>query len=171
MSLTDEQQVVWDSLHGITDPTLKEYAERHPTKMPKYLKIQQALRSPKAEFQPVQAWRKGPGGTADKWEDGLAELKKFLPMRGKAVCRGLFDIEQALGETVYWGKITWVYRTVYTRYHQDVVMGADILIEGCANDAGSVNYYYDNTSHAEGAHRWAILNGKKVTFNELAKNN
>jgi hypothetical protein len=60
--------------------------------------------------------------------------------------------------------MTWVYKYVYTRYGHDIVLGADVLIEGHAKETGYVNYYYDNSSSAEGAHRFVIINGKKDTI-------
>jgi len=161
MVMTAKKQAMWDTLKGLTDPIVVEYANKHPGKMSKYSRIQRALRQPFAMFQPVRATRSGPGGKAKKWEDGLEELIKFMPLRRKSIPKSLADIEAKIGEKVYWGKMTWVYKYVYTRYGADIVLGADVLIEGHGTKTGTVNYYYDNSSSAEGAHRFVIINGKK----------
>jgi len=164
MTLSAEKQATWDTLKGLTDPELQNYADKFPDKMRKYSRIQTALREPQAKFQPVKAWRSGPGGTAKKCADGIDKLVKFIPLRRKTIVKAMAEIEAKIGEKVYWGKMTWVYKYVYTRYHADIVLGADVLIEGCADNAGTVNYYYDNSSSAEGAHRFVIINGKKDTI-------
>lgn len=164
MAITAEKQAVWDTLKGITDPIVKDFANKNPDKMPKYTRIQSALRQPHAMFQPVKAIRNGPGGSAKKYADGVDELVKFMPLRRKAIAKAMVDIENKIGEKVYWGKMTWVYKYVYTRYGRDIVLGADVLIEGHGTKTGTVNYYYDNSSSAEGAHRFVIINGKKDTI-------
>jgi hypothetical protein len=164
MNLSANKQKTWDTLRGITEPTLVDFANKFPEKLAKYMLIQQALREPHAMFQPVRAWRDGPGGKADKYEDGVDSLVKFMPLRRKTIAKAMAEIEAKVGEKVYWGKMTWVYKYVYTRYGRDVVLGADVLIEGVAHNAGTVNYYYDNSSSAEGAHRWVIINGVKETI-------
>jgi len=163
MSLVAEQQDTWDTLKGITDPTVRVYADGK-TNQAKYLRIQRALNLPRASFQPVKAVRAGPGKTYSKWEDGIEELHKFMPQRRRTIANAMRDIEEKIGEKVYWGKMTFVYKYVYTRYHEDIVLGADVLIEGVATNTGTVNYYYDNSSSAEGAHRFVIINGKKDTI-------
>jgi len=160
-TLTAKKQETWDTLKGITNTIIKEYADKAPEKYAKYMRIQKALRQPHAMFQPVRAIRNGPGGKATKWKDGLEELVKFMPLRRKSIPKSLADIEAKIGEKVRWSKMTWVYKFVYTRYGRDIVLGADVLIEGHAKKTGTVNYYYDNSSSAEGAHRYVIINGKK----------
>ena len=164
MELTAEKQVVWDTLKGLTDPELIGYANKYPDKISKYSRIQKALREPWSMFQPVKAVRSGPGGKATNPTDGVEELVKFMPLRRKAIAKAMADIETKIGEKVYWGKMTWVYKYVYTRYRHDLILGADVLIEGHATKTGTVNYYYDNSSSAEGAHRFVIINGKKDTI-------
>jgi hypothetical protein len=83
MSLTAEKQATWDTLKGITDPVVKEYANKPGAKQAKYLRIQRALRQPHAMFQPVRAVRNGPGGQAKKWASGLEELVKFMPLTSR----------------------------------------------------------------------------------------
>jgi len=161
MSLSADKQATWDTLIGITDPIVKDFANKNPDKLAKYTRIQKALREPHAMFQPVKAWRDGPGGKAKKFEDGVDRLVKFMPLRRKAIAKAMADIEDKIGEKVTWSKMTWVYKYVYTRYLRDIVLGADVLIEGHAKKTGYVNYYYDNSSSAEGAHRYVIINGKK----------
>lgn len=163
-TLTKAQKATWDAIHGLQDETLKSYADGEPGKISKYMRIQRALNHPAVKFQPVVAWRNGPGEEHDKWEDGVDALVKFMPLRRKAIERAMDAIEKKIGEKVYWGKMTFIYKITYTRYQADVVLGADVLIEGTANKTGTVNYYYDNARAAEGAHRWVIINGKKDTI-------
>lgn len=177
--MTSDKQLMWDTLKGIHHPLVKEYYQKDTSKFNKYMKIQKALNNPKVSFTPVQATRKGPGGEHANWKKGLEMLAKHLPVRRTTIPKSIIEIEKEMQKLGYkrikWGKMSWAFRPVKTRYGKDIGLGADILIEGVAKGGLRVCYYYDNSASAEGAHRYVLIGKKKANFrsseikNTLAK--
>jgi hypothetical protein len=162
--LSTEQQQTWDSLKGFDDE-IQFYFKRKGN-FYKYNRIQGRLRLPKVTIQPVRGKRTGPGFEKAKWQNGVEELAKYMTQRKVTIPKAMDTIQQAFTDEgfgkIKWGKMSVIYKYVYTRYQNDIVLGADVLIKGKTGDGVTVDYYYDNSNSAEGAHRYAIVNGKKV---------
>lgn len=176
MSLTAEEQLTWNILKGITHPIVKEYWNKKPGKRIGYQRIQDALNSEEVSFKPVRAKREGPGFTHDYWYNALNIVGKTHPRRLTTIPNALREIEQDMADqgyhTIEWGKMTCVYRPVYTRYMADIVLGIDIFIEGEADNGEEkirCCYFYDNSKYEEGAGRWLIIGQKKVRIGDAKK--
>lgn len=168
MSLTAAEKETWDALKGFSNPIVKEYNDRKPGNYKKYERIQKCLYHEEVSFQPVRAIRKGPGCVAP-WFEGVQQLAKVMPKRKTTIPNALKQIEEeldVLGYKVTWGQMTWIFKPVYTRYNADIVLGADVFIEGVTDNGIRICYFYDNASHAEEARRWLIIDKKKVRIGD-----
>jgi hypothetical protein len=175
MNLTAEKQRTWNILKGICHPIVKEFYEKKPGKRIQYERIQRALNTEEVSFQPVRAKRKGPGFVAEYWYNGLNKIAEYHPRRVNTIPNAIREIEEDVSEfgySVAWDKMTVAYRPVYTRYMQDIVLGADVFIEGVASkdkEKMRICYFYDNSKYEEGAGRWLILGKKKVRIGDANK--